>query len=829
MAIDIRLRRIIPKAAGTYFIVRDNSQVAELEAENKMRLMFINVEQGPVNVAVSFAKGDKTGFQSIFGKATRAMRKAGNFSIDTCLDALEAGPITVINLRKFTNDHKAGVSFFNTSTSGSSIDSTVVTEIPYRKLFHTNTFWTPNYNALNEIDSKTLLQFGNVGKTSLSVIVTKSKTLYKTLTNEGEKSLKNTELLIEEFPALIDNPAKIKDTMVDVWLFNNNFEDAPDTNRYYGECFENGYIKNFETLEKLATIPESGFVKTFTGSLIPNLKSETGNPISINDVINQNFMSTGLICDLNEDVLELDYSTENNCFETYGTYLYDFNNLESEFVSAKGQVPARLLSHPVLKKIPFVNEIKALEPAKLTDATYKIDKTKISKLTVGLVHENAEDIGEDGKKGLLYNKFRTAFEYGLNVGDVLLGNSNIPVEIIGIEEVAEPKKFKFNKTSGEPTQEDSETDAEHTKSLKYVTYICSGRLDFDNHTFSKENKTGEIIVLGSILEPKMKPVSMRAVDVTENQYISKGADSRKQEEILDMMNDPGIVRGIIGLHGIRYVVDCFKSYVESGYKSQYGKLMQSLDEANKFVRTIANEPFIEDFMKSIDPLFKTSPEGAFDLSFLQDGGNKVYSPRTLSKPTIGGEYVFFFGPGYKKADSNTVTYPLAGKISNLFYLKENAFDVVANESGIVDGISQLEYNFDDVERMYLEKFLYNAVIRIGSQMRIFQNLTAYPKRTSMQQIHNSELLAYIKENLNTLAKNEAFKKGTYDDYLRVEVECKDFMQSLALAGAIESNPVVICSEKNNTAELRKQKIKLIHIEYTPLDALDKVVFDLNIN
>ena len=115
-------------------------------------------------------------------------------------------------------------------------------------------------------------------------------------------------------------------------------------------------------------------------------------------------------------------------------------------------------------------------------------------------------------------------------------------------------------------------------------------------------------------------------------------------------------------------------------------------------------------------------------------------------------------------------------------------------------------------------------------MRIFQNMTASPKRGSaLKQITNSELLAYVKETLYNLADNEAFRKGNYDDYLRLETQCKDVMSALVQAGAIEPNPVVICSEKNNTKDIRQQKIKLVHVEFTPVDTLDKVVFDLNIN
>ena len=79
-----------------------------------------------------------------------------------------------------------------------------------------------------------------------------------------------------------------------------------------------------------------------------------------------------------------------------------------------------------------------------------------------------------------------------------------------------------------------------------------------------------------------------------------------------------------------------------------------------------------------------------------------------------------------------------------------------------------------------------------------------------------------------MAKAEVFTKGTYDNYLKTQTETQNFMDSLALAGAIKANPVVVCDASNNTDEVASYKIKLVHVEYDPIDCLEKVVFDLNI-
>lgn len=773
--LDLEMRRIVPKAAGTYFIVRDKSQVTEIENENKMRLFFINTEKGPTNMAVMFAKGDKTGFKNMFGTATRAMRKKGNFSIDTCLDAIEAGPITVVNLRPYDDRDTGSVVSMNPSVNKI---TKVQAKIPYLSLVNRTSFWTPNYNAIsNHVDG--LLNFANIGMHNISIFVTKSKNA-DTLTADYKETLMGVSFDIDDYPALDENML-FADTCVDVYLFNNKFGVETTGNKYYGHLFDNSGNVNNERLTELAQIPESGFVKMFTGTVIPNVVSERGVEISINNVINQYFMETGLICDINEDKFE---SEEKDLLNFYVDSLYDPTGNKTS--ASEQQNFDNILSHVLPVRISVKSGEKVFP-----------DNTNVEELNS--LASSAHRYVYNVQKTAELNSFVTTFEYGIRYGDTLVGTTR-NVKVTGIEII----EADINKGSDYP-------------GFNKVKVTCDGPVKFD------DNKVTKIVdVLATTM---LKSFVLEAGIANRPEQFLDGTPAR-QSEILDMMNDPGIVKGVAGLKGIRYIVDCFKSYVEAGYKHQYGLLAQTLDERNRFVRTIINEPFIEDLQKSTNPLFRQSYDGSFDLSYLTEGGNKNYSSKLLNKFTTGAEYCFFYGPGEVV---NNVVMPLAGKISNLFYNKANAFDVVANQTGVLSNVSSLEYAFDDTERMYLEHFNYNPVITVGGNVVIFGNLTGQQKKTAQQQITNSELLAYIKETLYAQGKYEAFTKGNYDDYLRTEVEAKNFFMSLSLAGAIDPDYTVVCNASNNTEELRKQKIKLVSISYTPVDCLEKVVFDLTIN
>jgi hypothetical protein len=321
---------------------------------------------------------------------------------------------------------------------------------------------------------------------------------------------------------------------------------------------------------------------------------------------------------------------------------------------------------------------------------------------------------------------------------------------------------------------------------------------------------------------KLRKFTLQSYKPVEAQFLN--GSSQRQSEILGMINEPGIVKGLIGTNGCRYFVDGFKSFIESDYKYQYKNLIETLNDNSRFTTAILNEPFMTDFNKSTNPMFKQFPnQTVINYEYIPDGGNKQYSTKLLQK--IDNQFCFFFGPGKVVKGINET---LAGTISNLFYTKRFAFDIVANSSGYLTGIDELEESFSDNDRKYLEKFRYNPVIYFNGGFTIFGNLSSQKQMSKQQQIHNVELLQYIRENLYNMAKGDVFKKGSYDEYLRTQTETQNFMDALVLAGAIEPNPFVQCDLSNNTEEVQNNRIKVVKVEYKPYNCVEKVVFDLNI-
>lgn len=330
----------------------------------------------------------------------------------------------------------------------------------------------------------------------------------------------------------------------------------------------------------------------------------------------------------------------------------------------------------------------------------------------------------------------------------------------------------------------------------------------------------------SVAHVNLGLTELKSIKLREAQLINGSAD--RQSRILDVMNTPAIVNGFKNFTGIRYFVDVFKSHVEADYKIQFNRLVDALDSCNIFTRALVNEPFVTDLRASTNPTFR-SVTGEFDLNYLATGGNEDLSTIFINKPKLSAEKVYYFGSGH--LDNTDNLQIITPNVSSLFINKNKPWDIVANTSGELSGIVALESYPDDTERKTLENFGWNPIIKKRRNFVVYGDYTghnAFKKRKALSFVSNSELLMYIKSELYLMSLDENFKKGTYDEYIKFETTVKNFMDGLALQGAIKPNPTVVCNFTNNTDDIANAGIKLVTIEYFNLRTLDKVVFALDL-
>lgn len=880
---DFRLREIAGKAAGTYFIVTATEGSPEIEQTSNLRLIPINSEIGPVNTVVIFQKGNKSGVQQIFGKSLRKNEKQGNYGIKSVLRMLDDGPVAVLNLRAFDS------ALDTVNISGMSADNSIqqIATVPYQSVFNINGFWTPRgKNIPKLLTEEHLLNFANIGTGNLSYFVTVASDV-TSLTAEGNLSLARTELEIEAYPAL-DGDMLVKDTFVDVWIFNNTFGVNSTTNQHYGQLFNNGGMVKQSDLLALSQIPESGFNRKVTGSVIPFLKNEFSEDVSIDTLLNTVTAETGLLAFINDDLLEND---DKNIIDVNGQGYYDLSGDVENGLLLSYRLQANMQSISITNDNTVLfsdaGNLSAFPVVEFTDGIFTNLETNGNKVNGIFEHgirggaqiffenedsgniEYAQVVNLELKPEIVCQYpefgFNNTYENSANKLAVTLNllsdDFGFPVNAALMRKLSTGTTFVkiADLESGVEFVDDSITAG---ATYHYVILITSEKYtDTYGTPISFVQSTGVITDVPGIkpvVQPKTfkytpvvytlnKPVlgdiyfrQLRPVENTNelvlptnmsgytprNSQFTNGSASR-QNEILDVMNTDSILKGLKNMDGIRYLVDGFKSFVEAGYKRQFGLLASELDKCNKFVRCIINEPFIEDLENSTNPLFKDTPSGVLNLGrFLAQGGNPDYTTNFLTKFTVGAELSFYYGAGEVIGSNLMVNAPA---ISGNFVNKTYPWDIVANASGYINGLSSIEINPDDTERLAMEKFRWNPIIKKRDGFTMFGNNTGQAKRGPLQQIHNSELLAYIKESLLNISRDESFKKGTYDEYIRLETTVTSFMDGLVQQQAIQPNPVVKCDLVNNTPEIQEARIKLVHIEYFNINGLEKVVFDLNLN
>lgn len=925
---DIKLREIASKPAGTYFIVTDNSVISEVADVANLRVVPINVESGITNVLVVFQQGDTASLHAVFGKSSRKKERQGNFSIRTIEKLLTTGPVGVINLRKFEDD----LDQIQIATVSANKSLTETQTVPYSSVFNKNGFWVPKASNIPELGTvPNLLNFANVGNGNLSFFVTYSKSA-DSLTNNGDQTLYETDLEVEDYPAL--NPEMlVKDTFVDVWIFNNSFNPANvSTNQYYGHLFGATGLVNYGDLETLSQIPQSGFNRKITGSFLPYLKNEFDEDVSIDTLLNTIYSETGLICYINDELLEMEEFEDGPVLDIFGELNYRDATTDIDEVS-----PINLSYR--LQNVTETHTLNSTPTSIKDTSNYKQLINSTSAINM-VMEPKPEDIVDNQS-----NKIQGVFEQGLRAGDTLYFSNtetdglaeglvpvkittvqNVGIEVYNVETIAGGTATLAGTKSGDnltltldltivaadyapkgtsiPAENltvdvlrklDTDTDFIKVGEMAFLNFDVNGVPQFDSFTetdltdntyhyavniksdnYSNEYTKNYVVVpvasdeidtitntdfvtpvndiktknytkviytlntsINNITEGwnfikvnvpienlngiKLLPTNISGYTAREAQF-TNGSPTR-QSEILDILNTKSMLKGFRNVN-VKYVVDAFKSFVEAGYKYQFGQLMYDLDNCNIFARAFVNEPFIEDLENSTNPLFKDAPNGNFSLTYLNTGGNPDYSTETLSKFTTGAEMCYFYGQ--HEFEKGRVSNLILPDIVNIYMTKTYPWDVVANTTGVLGSVNAVEVIPDDDERKAMENFRWNPIIKNRESFVIYGNFTGQKKRSALQEINNSELLAYIKRELLFISLDENFKRGTYNEYLSLQTEVETFMNNLALSGAIQPNPIVNVIQAN-TEEVQKLKIKLVHVEYFNIGVMDKVVFDLKLN
>lgn len=319
------------KSAGIYRFVWDKSQAPIQEAET-LRLVVGYSDKGPFNTPVYI--DNVADFKTIFGGVSKKLERKGIFFHRMALQALEAGPILALNLKKFS-DEEVSYLGLNLEDKEFKVATTSLLDV-----YNTDRFWSLDPEVLQEIDDTKFMTIAATDSkdSSCTLFIRRYKpTGYDVTVKSWYSNYPEVEM-----PSYFEGHEDmlLEDTFMEVYVFKGKFTPelakTPELRKYFQfvttqETDENGNTKTIETdtlvdingqspvlksglvnvfgdavdtLEELASDKNSNFIQVYRGTTIPYFKDMNGSYISLDLLFNRDNNVHKMLMKLNEDLLD---------------------------------------------------------------------------------------------------------------------------------------------------------------------------------------------------------------------------------------------------------------------------------------------------------------------------------------------------------------------------------------------------------------------------------------------------------------------------------------------------------------------------------------------
>jgi len=882
MALDKELINL--KAAGVYRFEEDRSQIIDMPVSQTRLLMGFS-KKGPFNTPVYVR--DTKQFKDIFGDIDRTLEKKGSYFHRSCLTALLTGPIYVMNMLKLNDtdpcteqeyeEEKTDldeVGFIQMSTAAN-VQNGEFKKALYSGMFNTDKFWyadseaffnnihtiysfddeidtayyqldeSYNPNDYHEEELNGLLNFTNISKKPISIIVKKS---------DNAQSYNLTALDwygSTEVPAFLSKDSLISDFFVDVYVISGNFgadlndENGPyarfATDPIYQRYFDKqkGLKRKFKETDTTDTAftafineSEVSTVAIYTGCLIPNFVDKFGNNVYIEKVINNNVDQIGLLCSVNENLFDNDEYMDGivGGLDLIGHTIWDENGNSKD-------VHVKMLSYDVdfTKGSGSGNgndEFGYYEYKKETDESIikKLrEEAKLTSIENNMVFIKRNLTGLSGKEKLA----KVEFYSNVKVGNYMIGT---PVwkDLDGQDDEDSdewnPRLTRINAVRNivlHSANSGSGTGKDET----YMLVICQSEI---------KDLNGSVRVVDTIdtLSTNLHVFTLNGFKLKKSVHIPDGSNSR-QNEIIDYVLgdavDSHIAKGLQSRDIItfRYIVDTFGLGLETNCKWKFASLCKKRQSAF----AILNAPAAKDFRNSIDPSFKDG--SALSSLYISQGGNLSKNPSWLfSLPTIeqGASWCGYYFPYITVRDlGKNIQVPPAAYVSNNFmekYVNDHPWSLVAGtRRGIISGsgVVGVEMSIDDDDRANLEPFGFNCIVwkkNVGPV--IFANKTAQQTpKSALSSIHVREAVIYIQDGVENILKHYLFEANTAQTRLEIKTLVDNFLKSVQANDGIYDFKTVM-NESNNTPEVIDNNMGVLDMYIEPVKGMEIIAQRLHI-
>jgi hypothetical protein len=329
------------KSSGVYTVEIDASENVVLPLTTG-RLIVGSSRVGPFNTVVLI--NDIRTLRAVFGEIDPKLEKAGSYFHRSIEVALREGPVFAMNVLPLdgdttdplTNLDQAAFTTFNTESAAQNNAADTLHEYPIVEFFNRQRLWFAEAAKLNKSKnlalgddyitnpggfgittetSNKILSFVNLGQTNMTVWVRRANiTGFDVTAKEWYASVGGGDV---EFPSFVHQDDFISDYFVEVIVVNGDWTNylklAKDP--IYKAYFNETGLKSEKSADFFAS-REIKVVSRTIGCLIPEFRDQSGVTVAIDRLINKAFPTTGLLCALDTEKLDLIDLTDDTFTDT---------------------------------------------------------------------------------------------------------------------------------------------------------------------------------------------------------------------------------------------------------------------------------------------------------------------------------------------------------------------------------------------------------------------------------------------------------------------------------------------------------------------------------
>ena len=858
MALPVYLQQF--KAAGIYRVVYDQSTVRGVEAET-LRLVVGYSEQGPFNIP-TYVKSVSE-FKTLYGNINKNLERRGVFFHRLAIQALAAGPILCLNLKKFNNEQVqycpigSGTDAANNPLATPAVENVAVTSI-----YDTSGFW--------ELSEENVAALSETKKNYINICaadtIKNSNTFF--IRKAIDSNVKGYDITVSdwysdesEIPEFLKKhlDAKISDFIAEVYVFGGQFTkaqiDASSTlSKYFTTTEEgntpilkpevtNAWGDKQDTLEMLYREDTAKPIGHYIGSLIPEFKDKNGNYMALNIVFNQDENVHNMIMSFNTDLL---YNTQGsgtpNKARMKATEVAGNNNVADDTFSLVDLNKLR-----VMKLEPGIPTTITAEDAEKINAVLKdAVKDKILSADKALSVEDAIAYNsrlEGAIKANVETTFTTEQLVKYNAAIKDLGGS-IPAEPAVKAKSAseagtqEPTKVTPNEAQAAAynatlTGAKAEGDTLNTEEAEAYNAALAGVISSGNNVNPTEAQANAYnnVVLPTIL-PMPKPVYLQGYTYTTSAVTTLEQKINWHKSILETLTEyKGLRRALLNKSNIdfRYIVDTFEAYPESGTAEQdtTKSMLSYLAKQKESALAILNFPSVRNFVKYSDTITYLT-NNIFDI-------NKVVKLYRLPNNSEGASFCAFYTP-LKFTDGYIDTIvPSAGLVSNLFmqkYASRQPYYIIAGPNyGLIssNGLVGPDYNYSNDELQIIEPFGVNCMIyRPGFGTFINANQTAKQTPVSaLSKVHVRELVIYLQDEIEKVLQSYQWEFNNTTTRNAILDKANQICARVAANGGIQAY-LNVMDESNNTPDVIDNEMAILSTHIEPGRGCGKMIQELTI-